>query len=60
MASADSEKEDLVSISSKASVGENDVVVRRFTIDNEINTQYTRFNAVGTDLTVRPYPCSRG
>jgi len=31
----------------------------RFTIDGEINKQYKRFNAVGTQLTVRLLPHSR-
>ena len=53
MASSNSENDDLVSISSKASDGENDDVVPRFTIDSENNRQYSRFNAVGTELIVR-------
>ena len=32
---------------------ENDVILPRFTIDSENNRQYRRFNAVGTELTVR-------
>ena len=32
----------------------------RFTIDGEINRQYKRFNAVGTQLTVRLLPPSEG
>jgi len=56
MASSDSENDDLVSISSNASDGENDDVVPRFTIDSETKRQYTRFNAVGTELTVGLLP----
>jgi len=33
-----------------------DDVVPRFTIDSETNRQYSRFNARGTDLTVRLLP----
>ena len=47
-------------ISSEASDGENDDVVPRFTIDSETNRQYTRFNAVGTELTVRLLPSAVG
>jgi len=32
----------------------------RFTIDGEINRQYKRFNAAGTQLTVRLLPPSEG
>ena len=32
---------------------ENELTVPRFTIDVEITRQYRRFNAVGTELTVR-------
>jgi hypothetical protein len=32
----------------------------RFTIDGEINRQYSRFNAVGTQLTVRLVPPQEG
>jgi len=32
----------------------------RFTIDGKINRQYKRFNAVGTQLTVRLLPPSEG
>jgi len=32
----------------------------RFTIDGEINRQYKRFNAMGTQLTVRLLPPSEG
>jgi len=31
----------------------DDDVVPRFTIDSETNTQYSRFNARGTEITVR-------
>ena len=56
MAPSDSENDDLVTISSEALDGENDDVVPRFTIDNETNRQYNRFNAVGTELIVRLLP----
>jgi len=49
-----------VSISSEASDGVNDDVVPRFTIDSETNRQYTRFNAVGTELTVSLLPPALG
>jgi len=32
---------------------ENELTEPRFTIDGEITRQYRRFNAVGTELTVR-------
>jgi len=32
----------------------------RFTIDGEMNRQYKRFNAVGTQITVRLLPPSEG
>jgi len=35
---------------------ENEFAVPKFTIDNEITIQYRRFNAVGTELTVRLLP----
>ena len=35
---------------------ENELPVTRFTIDGEITGQYRRFNAVGTELTVRLLP----
>ena len=60
MASSNSENDDLVFISSEASDGENDDVVPRFTIDSETNRQYKRFNAVGTELTVRLLPPALG
>jgi hypothetical protein len=43
-------------ISMASSDGENDDVVPRFTIDSETNKQYNRFNARGTELTVRLLP----
>ena len=60
MASSDSENEDLVPISSTGSDGANDNVVSRFTINNETNRQYRRFNAVGTELIVRLLPPAVG
>jgi len=60
MASSDSENDDLMSISSNASDRENDDVVPRFTIDSETNRQYSRFNAVGTELIVRLLPPAVG
>jgi len=48
---SDSENDDLVSISSEASDGVDDEVPR-FTNDCETTRQYTRFNAVSTELTV--------
>jgi len=35
---------------------ENELTVPRFKIDSEITRQYRRFNAVGTELTVRLLP----
>ena len=35
---------------------ENEFAVPKFTIDGEITGQYRRFNAVGTELTVRLLP----
>jgi hypothetical protein len=43
---------------STASDDEN--VVSRFTIDSETNRQYSRFNALGTELTVRLLPPAVG
>jgi len=56
MASSDSENDDLVSNSSRASDGENDDVVPRFTIESETNRKNIRLNAVGTELIVRILP----
>ena len=40
---------------------ENDEdILPRFTIDSETNRQYKRFNAVGTELTVRLLPPALG
>ena len=39
---------------------ENEFAVPKFTIDIEITRQYRRFNAVGTELTVRLLPPARG
>ena len=39
---------------------ENEFAVPKFTIDGEITRQYRRFNAVGTELTVRLLPPPRG
>jgi len=36
-----------------ASTEENELTLPRFTTDGEITRQYRRFNAVGTELTVR-------
>jgi len=60
MASSDSENDDLVSISSNATDGENYDVVPRFTIDSETNRPYSRFNAVGTELIVCLLPPAVG
>jgi len=60
MASSDNENDDLVPISSTALGGTNDDVVPRFTINNETNRQYRRFNAVGTELIVRLLPPAVG
>ena len=35
---------------------ENELAVPKFTIDGKITRQYRRFNAVGTELTVRIFP----
>jgi len=57
MTSSDSENDELVSIGSEASNGVHDnAEVPRFTIDSETHRQYRRFNAVGTELTVRLLP----
>ena len=39
---------------------ENEFAVPKFTIDGEITRQYRRFNAVGTELTVRLLPPCMG
>jgi len=39
---------------------ENEFAVPKFTIYGEITRQYRRFNAFGTELTVRPLPPARG
>ena len=39
---------------------ENEFAVPKFTTDGEITRQYRRFNAVGTELTVRLLPPPRG
>ena len=49
-----SEDENLSVASDDVSV--DDDAVPRFTIDSETNRQYSRFNAVGTELTVRILP----
>jgi len=54
MTSSDSENDELVSIGSEVSNGVHDNdEVPRFTIDSETHRQYRRFNAVGSELTVR-------
>jgi len=54
MTSSDSENDELVSIDSEVSNGVHDNdEVPRFTIDSETHRHYTRFKAVGTELTVR-------
>ena len=60
MASSDSENGELVSIGSEVSNGVHDDEVVRFTIDSETHRQYWRFNAVGTELTVRLLPPAQG
>ena len=60
MASSDRVNDVLASIGSTASDGENYDVVPRFTIDSETNRQYSRFNAVGTELIVRLLPPALG
>jgi hypothetical protein len=45
---------------STASDDENEFAVPRFTIDSETNRQYSRINAVGTELTVRLLPPAVG
>jgi len=60
MASSDRVNDAVVSIGSTASDGENGDVVPRFTIDSETNRQYSRFNAVGTELIVRLLPPALG
>ena len=42
------------------SMASDDDVVPRFTIDNETDRQYSRFNARGTELTVRLLPPAVG
>jgi len=39
---------------------ENEFAVPKFTIDGEITILYRRFNAVGTELSVRLLPSARG
>ena len=39
---------------------ENEFAVPKFTIDGEITRQYRRFNAVGTEQTVRLLPPAQG
>ena len=39
---------------------ENEFAVPKFTVDGEITRQYRRFNAVGTELTVRLFPPAMG
>jgi hypothetical protein len=51
---------DDANISIASSDGKNDDVVPRFTIDSETNRQYSRFNARGTELTVRLLPPAVG
>jgi hypothetical protein len=41
-------------------IGEDELELPRFTIDGEISRRYTRFNAVGTQLTVRLLPPAKG
>jgi hypothetical protein len=41
-------------------IGEDELELPRFTIDGEINRQDRRFNAVGTQLTVRLLPPAEG
>jgi hypothetical protein len=41
-------------------INENEEELLRFTIDEEITRQYRRFNAVGTQLTVRLLPAYEG
>ena len=60
MASSDNENDELVSIRSEVSNGVHDDEVVRFTIHSEMHRQYRRFNAVGTELTVRLLPPTRG
>jgi hypothetical protein len=43
-----------------ASESENDDLLPRFTIDSETDRQYNRFNATGTQLTVRLLPPAVG
>ena len=60
MASSDSENDNHMPTSSRASDGDNDDILPRFTIDSETNRQYTRFNIVVTELTVRLLPPALG
>ena len=46
--------------SSGVTSGEWEEVAPRFTIDSETNRRYSRFNAVGTELTVRLLPPAEG
>jgi hypothetical protein len=41
-------------------IGEDELELPRFTIDGEISRRYRRFNAVGTQLTVRLLPPAEG
>ena len=43
-----------------AQIEEDELTLPRFTIDAEITRQYRRFNAVGTELTVRLLPPAVG
>jgi len=56
MASSDRVNDALMSIGSTMSDARNDDVVPRFTVHSESNRQYSRFNAVGTELIYACYP----
>ena len=64
MASSDSENDELVSIGSEVSNGvhddDDDDEVIRFTIYSDTHRKYRRFNAAGTELTVRLLPPAQG
>jgi hypothetical protein len=47
-------------MATSSSDSENDDVLPRFTIDSETDRQYNRFNATGTELTVRLLPPAVG
>ena len=49
-----------MSIGSEVSNGVHDDEVIRFTIDSETDRKYRRFNAAGTELTVRLLPPAQG